>query len=251
MRQGRDRFFLLLAVALLSIVLVGFAPRFFLRSAFDQPEHLRMTSLPLYMRLHGFILTLWYILLVVQAALIQGRSIDWHKSLGRIASVVAILVVLVSVPVAFRFAPRLIELGLLDVSDAGGLIFQAQQWWNDVLSLSTFSIMIGLGIACRARVLVHRRLMLFGSMALMAPAIFRLVEQNWFGLDMTPEVIIPVVAIIYLSLVVSVPLNDWFRLRRVPAVSIVGAVTLVVLLVLSLAISGTAWGMNIFRMHLH
>ncbi len=63
------RYFLAMAVLLLTIVLVGFAPTFHLKVFFGTP------ALPLYLHVHGTLLIAWYALFVAQTVLVaSGRT---------------------------------------------------------------------------------------------------------------------------------------------------------------------------------
>jgi hypothetical protein len=57
-----------MAALLLATVLVGFAPSFFLRAYFGTPP------LPMYLQLHGVVLTAWFLLFFVQTSLIASHK---------------------------------------------------------------------------------------------------------------------------------------------------------------------------------
>ncbi len=68
----RSRFFTTMAVLLLVIVFVGFAPSFYLKIFFDTPE------LPWYVHLHGAVLTAWFTLFLAQTVLIATKRTATH-----------------------------------------------------------------------------------------------------------------------------------------------------------------------------
>jgi len=82
MKTQHSRFYLIITLLLLSVVLLGFGPRFFLRPFFEQPRHLQMEHLPIKFMLHGVLMTLWYVLLVTQSALVNTKNIHFHKRMG-------------------------------------------------------------------------------------------------------------------------------------------------------------------------
>jgi hypothetical protein len=73
-RQGR--FFLSMSAVMLCIVLVGFAPTFYLRAFFD------VRPIPIYLYVHGAVLTGWFIWLLVQTSLVSARRVDLHRRLA-------------------------------------------------------------------------------------------------------------------------------------------------------------------------
>jgi hypothetical protein len=86
-RLRRTRFFVVLAVALLSIVIVGFTSSFYLRTWWlSTYPALHETALPGYLILHGILLTLWYVGVVVQttriAAPASAHARRWQRCRG-------------------------------------------------------------------------------------------------------------------------------------------------------------------------
>ena len=81
------RFFFVYALVLLGIVLAGFAPSLYLRVAFDPPP------IPLYLHIHGAILTGWFVWLVAQAWLVQAGNPGLHRKLGAFAAAYGLIVV--------------------------------------------------------------------------------------------------------------------------------------------------------------
>lgn len=72
----RSRFLLGLSAASLLIVLVGFAPTFYLRALFD------VAPIPAYLYDHRTLLTGWFVVLIGQTYLIAARRTDLHRRVG-------------------------------------------------------------------------------------------------------------------------------------------------------------------------
>ena len=85
--ERENPFFLIYGLLPLTIVLIGFAPSLFLRAAFEIPP------IPLYLHLHGAILTGWFVILVAQDWLIRTQNPALHRHLGPFAACYGLLVV--------------------------------------------------------------------------------------------------------------------------------------------------------------
>ena len=86
--SSRPSFFFAAHLVLLLVVLVGFSPSFYLRSAFHHVTHL-----PAMLYLHGWVLTGWFSLTVVQGRLVQTQRLRLHQQFGCIAAGYAALVI--------------------------------------------------------------------------------------------------------------------------------------------------------------
>jgi len=75
--NARTQFFLAMAVAVTVTVFVGFAPTFYLRSTFVPDK-----SLSFLLHIHGFALSAWIALFLLQTILIVRRSPTLHRRLG-------------------------------------------------------------------------------------------------------------------------------------------------------------------------
>jgi len=139
MKSPHSRFYLIITILFLMVVLLGFGPRFYLRPFFEQPRHMQMETLPIQFILHGILMTFWYVLLVVQSALVNTKNIKLHMRPGWGLGIIAILAVISAIPVMMGFAPRMVELGFLDVTNADRIWFQNIQWTNDIFALITFT----------------------------------------------------------------------------------------------------------------
>ena len=80
-RPRAMRFFLALAVLMLAVVAVGFGPSLYLRRALGTVDRFG-PSLPPHLLAHGAVLTVWYVLFVVQALLVRTGRRDVHRRLG-------------------------------------------------------------------------------------------------------------------------------------------------------------------------
>jgi uncharacterized membrane protein YozB (DUF420 family) len=244
MKTHHSRFYLLITILLLLVVLLGFGPRFYLRPFFDQPRHLQMEALPIKFILHGLLMTLWYVLLVVQSALVNTKNIQIHKRMGWGLGVIAILAVISAIPVMMGFAPRMVDLGFLDVNNAGRVWFQNIQWTNDIFALITFSIMVCIGFINRNNKDLHRTMMLFASMSFTGPATGRLME--WLA----PSLFIEGAVVVFVLFPLSVIVHDWVTNRKIPKYAIGGFIALLLLMVLTFTLPNTEFWKELFLSHI-
>ena len=171
--MARTRFFVIMSGAMLGIIVIGFAPTFFLRGLFDVP------LIPVYVYIHGVLLTTWYVLVVTQTALIRSGKEAIHRRLGIVTVCVGVGVVVVSILVNFRFVDRLmhtptehdVNLSVMLGFGSGRplLSLAATAWWGNLASLVTFTVLLTCAVLMRRRGDVHKRFMIFASLSILPP----------------------------------------------------------------------------------
>ena len=223
----RDRFFLTISILMLVFVIVGFAPSFYLRPFLLPAEELlpRGPTLPAYLILHGVVLTAWYLLACVQPVLIATGHVRIHRWIGMFGLFLAICVIAIG-----AFTQLLNE-----------FIPPAANLW----SLIGFFACVAVGFHFRRMPTTHKRLMLFASITILAPALDRF-GRLLLGPFMTSDTPFNLVFafIVQLSLILSVPIHDLVAERRIDRGTVWALVLLFV--VAPLATGGIiqvgAWG---------
>jgi hypothetical protein len=145
----------------LALALLAFWPSYFAR-LFEQPS--------LWFHAHGVVLTLWLVMLVVQAQLIRTQRRAWHRAVGKLSYGLAPAVVVISTLFVHGrltggqgvIPPRLPPLVLHFLA-------------LTLLSLLMFAIFYGLAIARRRDAQVHARWMICTLFPLFTPVTDRLV----------------------------------------------------------------------------
>lgn len=197
---GYDAFFLVYSALLFSLVVVGFAPTFFLRFLFDNP-----VPLTIYLFVHGAILTGWYLLLIVQASLIRQDSRSLHRKVGYASAGYAVIVIVGALTAPLARVQRVQEMGAtleMDIAhtmalDSGISLEQVRdevspiglttievmsgQMWGLALSLFGFATLIGAAICYRNRSDIHKRLVLLSSLPIIGPALSRVSGLPFLG----------------------------------------------------------------------
>ncbi|MEM9784923.1 MAG: ricin-type beta-trefoil lectin domain protein [Pseudomonadota bacterium] len=182
--RNTPSFALVFSVGLLTLVLAGFGSR-----AIFLPEYwppIRVTLI-----LHIVVTGGWFLLVVCQASLVRQRNIALHMRLGWIGVVLAVFVVLTG-------TLMIVELNMRE--------FSWLQVASNAVNMVTFAILFGAAILWRKDRVMHMRLITFASLALITPAIARLLQP--LGLEVLTH---PV----WLALCAVLVLYDWRKRRSV------------------------------------
>jgi hypothetical protein len=153
-----SRFYRIVALVALAVMLVGFAPSFFLKPLFHKPP-----PLTLLLVVHGTIMTAWFLLFLVQAQLAASRNLRLHRKLGVAGVVLAAAVFLIGMTVAITGARMGHSPG------PPPLVFLAIPFTDMVV----FGVLAGSALAFRRRTDIHKRLMLLAFVGLLTAAIAR------------------------------------------------------------------------------
>jgi hypothetical protein len=230
--RGKSTYFLGMALVLLAFVLVGFGRTFFARPFFDVPP------IPWYLFAHGFVLSSWFLLLVAQTGLIAAHRTDLHRSLGVLGGFVAVALVGVSL-VAIRVFPAHVKADVLSAGVAFDETVVRTIVWTDLASLLIFSTFVAIALYWRRRSDVHKRLMLLASIAILGPAVARILTLVSSG----PGPLAAVIQIgAFLGLPLTLVLHDLLSTRRVHRTTLVGVIASFVATFGAIAIAGTPAG---------
>ena len=164
-KASERKFYSRMAIFMVALVFIGFAPSFYLRNvvpAYPRPN----PTLPPAVLLHGSVFTLWMVAIVTQTQLIAARKHEIHMRLGKLTVLLAILMV----PVMYLTA-------VWQVARANQPPFTDPLTWTIVplAVIIPFAILVGRGWANRRDVQTHKRLMLSAAiLVVMGPSIGRL-----------------------------------------------------------------------------
>jgi hypothetical protein len=167
-RRNWRWFFVSMSLALFAVVAAGFARTFFLRGYFGTaqlPPGLR--TLPMYLWVHGIVLTLWFLLFLAQTILVASHRTDLHRRLGVAGAVLAVAVILVSAFVLIRAIHGPSARGTSEAALPGAIAAGSGD-------LITFSILAAAGFYFRRQPEMHKRLMFLASFGAVGAAIGRL-----------------------------------------------------------------------------
>ena len=216
-RRSDSLFYTGMSIAAAIVVLVGFAPTYYLRPQFT------LEPLPPHLHIHGVLFSAWIGLMILQSALIAARRTAWHRRIGPWAAAVAGLTVAAGV-----------RAGILTASREAAFDAEAARAFLAVplSSMAVFSVLVAAGILWRKRPQVHKRLMLLSTISILDAPIAR-----WPGAPGATGVTLLV------ALLVTAGVGyDAVSRRRVHPAYLWGGALVVVSLVLRPAIGRTdAW----------
>ena len=203
-----DVFFSAMALLILGIVVTGFAKSYFLAG-------MVRAKLPnALVHIHGAAFISWILLLLVQTALVSARRVKWHITLGVLG---------------FILPPAMVVLGTLTLFDSirrGQLgIPPSILLVGDGEPLITFLALIGWAMFARRDSATHKRLMILGTMSILAPA----VDRWHFGL--------PVTMVVTLALPMLIVVYDLWSLHRVHRATIIAYAVIATMIVTLLPVS--------------
>lgn len=240
-------FFFVYALFLLSVVILGFAPSLFLRFAFETP------SIPFYLHLHGAILTGWFIWVVAQAWLIRINNPALHMKLGYFAAAYGFAVVVGGLMATVNVVSRDFGLDLTfdtdmaDVDPALGigisyLTFISGVVWANIVSVTTFAILLASAVIFRSNSAAHKRLILIATVSILGPALARISRLEILGGEQGP--FIPAAL---LTLLAAIIVYDLITLKNVHKASLAGIVFAVTLSILGTMVAGSEFGQEFVR----
>jgi hypothetical protein len=211
--NAERKFFTGMAVAMLVAVFVGFAPTYYLLPWFNGVTSRGVAggaALTPLVHVHALVFSAWLILFIAQTGLVAARRTDIHRRLGGTGLALAAAVAVIGLMTA-------ISAGRRGSSPPG---------WDDrafllvpVTSVLLFAGFVAAGFVRRRRADWHKRLMLLGTIAMLVPALARIV--NMAALPFLPRGVAGGLILVNLFLLALVAF-DVKRLSRLHPVTIWG-----------------------------
>src|SRR5438105_14573346 len=96
--RGERRIYVGGAIAALLVIFAGFAPTYYLKAAFGTPE---LSALK---HVHGVVMSAWFTLFLVQAALVASGNTATHRKVGIAGIDIAVLVLIVGMRLGIESA---------------------------------------------------------------------------------------------------------------------------------------------------
>lgn len=228
-RQAAERrFYSRMALLLVALVFLGFAPSFYLRDivpSYPRPN----PTLPPAVLLHGGVFTAWMLAVVAQTQLVAAGRRDLHMKLGGLTVLLAVALI----PVMYLTA-------MWQVARANQPPFTDPLTWTIVplSGIVPFAILIWQGWAHRRNPQWHKRAMLGAAILIVAgPSVGRL--------PIAPPTLVGFTLQFLLCLVLFIPLFVWDRRTqgRVHPATWLGFALLAISIVIPLAVfwTGADW----------
>jgi hypothetical protein len=205
---NNSRFYQLVAFAIAALIFLGFARTYYLKVLFDVPP------LTLLVHLHGLVFTAWLALFVAQTQLIARNNYRLHQKLGiaGVAIAAAVFVIGAATAIIMAPSPRPRPMGLTGLQF---LIFP-------LMGITFFAVCVAAAVALRGRAAMHKRLMLLAMIAVLGPAVARLIRL----VDLRESFLLIQTSVVF-GFVAWALLYDWFKNRIVHPVFAIGGSLLV------------------------
>lgn len=222
-------FFPFMALLLIAAVLLGFARTFFLAPVF----HYHLPNL--LVAVHGVVFASWMALFGTQTSLVAAGRVELHRKLGAFGAVLVGLVFIMAYAVMLEGIHRGFTIPGQERISASD---QAQILALDVVGINASFAMFVAGLLLRHSPESHKRLMLFGTIGMIGPAIAR-----WpFAFIASKP---PLVGIVLQLFGVAVIAFDLLTTRRVRRVTWVGVATLFLVPLIAIPMSGTRFWLDL------
>ena len=213
-------FFPAMSALLAVIVIAGFAQTWFLKPFFDTPplSPLRVV--------HGVAFTGWIALLIFQTSAVAANRRDLHRRYGAIGAGLAVLMVVLGVWLAIVALRQ----GHTNGAPSAGAFLTIP-----LFNILVFAVLVGIGIANRARAGFHKRYMLLATAAISDAAIARV------PIDFISTGGPPVFFVLSDLFIAGCAAYDYAIARRVHPATLYSAAIIIASQVVTLAVGTTAW----------
>ncbi|WP_309090828.1 hypothetical protein [Phenylobacterium sp.] len=196
-RRPKRRFYVLVALLTAGVVIVGFAPTFYMRTA-------ELGPLKPVLAAHGAVFTVWLALFLAQTLLVPAGRTDLHRKLGWASLAWA------GVMVALGIAAALDTLRGGQPPVPGDIRQFAMLPFGDI---AIFAGLVAWGAFLRQRSDWHKRLMTMATVSLLTPALARIPALMPFGppgfLSLTLVAVAGVIAFDWIAHGRPHPANLW------------------------------------------
>lgn len=115
---------------------------------------------------HGAIFSSWILFFILQSALVRSRKVKWHRFIGWFGTGIAAIMV----PLGVATAIAMVHFETYELHMPGRYAFLAIPFFD----IGTFGLCIALAIWWRKKPEFHRRLVFFGTCALLVAAFARM-----------------------------------------------------------------------------
>jgi hypothetical protein len=158
--RSRHWFYTAIGLVITAVVFIGFARTYYLKAWFDP------SPLTVRLHLHGFALSAWLVLFLVQACLIAAHRRTVHIRLGIAGAILAAVAVATTYAAGFESAAH---------GRAQNQHIALSRLYSSIELATLFGLFVGAGIVFRKRPEIHKRLMVLAMLAVVGPGAHRAV----------------------------------------------------------------------------
>lgn len=202
--------FICISGLMLLLAFLGFGNSFFLRPLGDSPP-LRIGVI-----FHGIVMTTWLVGFLLQTILINSRKFKAHRQLGWFLVIVGITLIIWGVIATLDFIPGRLA-GGADIDSE--ILFYSSIVWGNFAAVSGFALFFGLAVIKRKNRKMHIPLMIFASLSMLEPALYRIWFWDLFGeVSRFQAHQLSLLALLILGLILVV--YEYVNVRRVQAITL-------------------------------
>ena len=178
-----------------------------------------------FITIHAISVFLWYVLLVYQTKLIGIKNLKTHKKLGVMSVALAVILIISGITISITN-------------------YQVTKIANEVFANFTFIILFGsfyvLAFKYRFKINVHKRFMLFASIAMLPPALSRITRI----LNLNEEMMAAPTMILFLLVL---PIYDYRKNKKVHRITIIGTLSIILVLSVVMPIGNSSTWINFVK----
>ncbi len=160
--RARRRFYVVMAVVLVAMIVVGFWPSYY------GPLMRGATQAPWILHVHGAIYMGWMLLLVAQTVLAAQGRIRQHRTVGNFGIALGSVVFAMGLVVSFVAPVMTFNAGTRTLDEAAGFLL------IPLGDMALFGPLFFSAVAYRNKAELHKRLMILATIAIAFAAIFRM-----------------------------------------------------------------------------
>lgn len=209
--KARSNFFLIASALMTLIVFLGFLPSFYFRFQF------RTTPLPVYLIVHGLIMTAWQLLFLTQTILVARHRTDLHRRLGFVGAGLAALVVVVGIYATLNQPALYAANGIELPFPIEALVI------GNVFGFCLFAGLVAAAVILRRDAGWHRRLIYWACIVTMGPALTSSRSLGSIIGPYFPTTFPPEVALVWIGWI-ALLVHDWRTTRGFHPATIIGGV---------------------------
>lgn len=240
-RPWRIGFFTVMPFVILFFVMAGFTRTLFARPVFHP------APIPLYLYVHGIVLTCWFVWACAQSLMISAGKIANHRRWGTVGACFAVAVFCAALMASFGSVSRkpinldapasIMGTGLTGITVAQ---FKSSVVWGNIVNAVSFALFVAGAVFYRKRPLIHKRFMLLASISIVEPALARIARWPGMGGEQGP--LIPIVV---WSLVAAVAIHDVVTRKRLETCTAFAIVWLLIVRNAAVWIADTHLGLSL------
>jgi hypothetical protein len=191
----------------------------------------KLAPTPPFVHIHGSLFSLWMLLLMTQAFLVNTRRVALHKSLGLFGIAVATAMIVTGLILALFFG----KVGFANPSpDYATLMYLSY------MAVFCFALLFVLAIRNTGRPENHRRLILLATIPLLPPGINRLYMV--MGHLSAPPVLATYLTMDAIALAILI--HEWRKTGKLSATTLVGSSVILLQQLLHAPIVNSTWFAN-------